>query len=421
MNQLKLKIEQLLDLSHNVVFDEQNINGFVHLKKQTDVDLITEFNDTDFDNLSFKLESYRFNIGDEVNYKIDLYHTGTQFASYENFIFHRFDLTRNEDTEKPFVIYEEIYSALKGKKPISHNLKLFSQFIKCLSEKYYHRDNQIIFFSKTHCEIFIQPRNYEQYINLALIYDELDLSEILKSFIDWLSVEPQKLDDAINTTLTTHQNERYAIAATEFIDHLITFNKNEKIFMLLKNIDDIYKSIISKYSLYLEDFKYSKFTEKITKHSDEFLNKINKVISDLQTQILAVPLAVSFITVFKKTDEVNQLVYSGFLIYLLIVLYSCIQQAYNLKHIEIQIKQFNQIAKLPTELSSQWDQEITPVKKKLFLHKFFFLLISFFIGALMGICITNITIFKNFNTNDCIFLLIFTSLLIKAYRYFHSE
>ncbi|MCL6248082.1 hypothetical protein M5F00_09425 [Acinetobacter sp. ANC 4945] len=418
---MKLKIEQLLNLSHTVTFDEQNINGFVRLEKKADVDLVNEFNDTNFDDLSFKLESYRFDIGDEVNYKIDLYHTGTQFASYENFIFHRFDLTKNEDTDEPFVIYEEIYSKLKGKKPISHNLELFSKFIKCLSEKYYHRDNQIIFFSKTHCEIFIQPRNYEKYINLALVYDELNLSEILKSFIDWLSVETPKLDSGISTTLTTHQNERYAIAATEFIDHLITFNKNEKIFMLLKNIDDIYKSIISKYSLYLEDFKYSKFTEKITEHSDEFLNKINKIISDLQTQILAVPLAVSFITVFKKAEEVNQFVYSGFLIYLLIVLYSCIQQAYNLKHIELQIQQFNQIAKLPTELSSQWSQEIAPVKKKLILHKLFFILISIFIGVLMGVCITHITIFKGFNINDCIFILIFISILIKIYRYFSSE
>lgn len=412
---MKAKIEQLLNLSHDVTFDEQNINGFVHLKKDADITLINEFNDTSFDDLSFISGSYRFNIGDIIDYKIALYYTGEQFASYENFIIHRFDLTRNEDINKPFIIYEEVYLTKQGKMGISHNLNLFSKFIKCLSEKYYHRDNQIIFFSKTHCEIFIQPRNHARYIELAKLYDELNLSEILKNFISWLSIESSEVDSGITTTLTTHQSERYAIAASEFVDHLITFDKNEKIFMLIKNIDDIYKSIISKYHLYLEDFKYSKFTEKITKHSDEFLIKINKIISDLQTQILAVPLAISFITVFKKTDEVNQFVYSGFLIYLLIVFYSCIQQAYNLKHIEMQIEQFNEITKLPTELLSQWEDEIKPLKRKLLLHKIFFLLISLFIGILAGICIRNITIL---GTHESIFLLITTLCAALTYKDF---
>ncbi|MDC5672165.1 hypothetical protein OFN19_18200, partial [Acinetobacter baumannii] len=176
----------------------------------------------------------------------------------------------------------------------------------------------------------------------------------------------------------------------EFVDHLITFDKNERVFTLLKNIDTIYQSTLSKYSLYLEDFKYSKFTDKITKYSEEFLNRVNKVISDLQSQILAIPLAISVITIFKDDNKINVYIYAGFLIYLLMVFYACCQQAYNLIHIKAQINQFNEYANLPKKLSPQWKKDIRPVKKKIFWHESFLVLVALFIGFLIGICIINI-------------------------------
>lgn len=205
-----------------------------------------------------------------------------------------------------------------------------------------------------------------------------------------MSSENNSNDENLTKALGVHQSERYSIAASEFIDNLITLDKNERVFNLLKNIDTIYQSILSKYSLYLDDFKFSKFTDKITKYSEDFLNKVNKVITDLQSQILAIPLAISAITLFKDTDKINSYIYAGFLVYLFIVFYSSCQQAYNLAHIKIQIKQFNEVAKLPKELSTEWKKEIKPVNKKIFCHQIFLLMVSLFIGFLIGICIINI-------------------------------
>ena len=271
-----------------------------------------------------------------------------------------------------------------------------ANFIKILSEKFFYRDNQIILFSKTHCEINIQPRNSEKYINLAKIYKDLKLDESLKKFIDWLLADNSSNDEGLNKAIGVHQSERYSIAASEFVDHLITVDKNERIFNLLNNVDNIYQSTLSKYSLYLEDFKYSKFTDKITKYSEEFLNKVNKVISDLQAQVLAIPLAVSVITVFKETEKINVYVYIAFLVYLLMVFYSGCQQAYNLRHIEFQINQFNKIAKLPKELAPEWEKEIAPVNNKIIWHKVFLSFVALFIGILIGVCIRNIPLIYDF-------------------------
>ncbi|EIR6161525.1 hypothetical protein LXC30_003998, partial [Acinetobacter baumannii] len=390
MNQTKVRIESLLKISHDVTFDEQNIKGYACLKTEEDLALLNEFNDGLIADLSCKLEVYRFNIGDEVNYTLSLYHTGQQFASYENFILHQMNFTNNTILSDEYVIYEEKYKVDHGEKAISNILKLFSDFIKILSEKYFYRDNQIVLFSKTHCEISVQPRYYEKYLDLAKVYNDLSLDQSLKNFIDWLSIESSSNDQGLTNALEVHKSERYSIAASEFVDHLITFEKNERVFSLLKNIDTIYQSTLSKYSLYLEDFKYSKFTDKITKHSEEFLNRVNKVISDLQSQILAIPLAISLITVFKENEKVNVYIYAGFLIYLIMVFYACCQQAYNLIHIKAQINQFNEYANLPKDLSPEWKKEIKPVKTKIFWHESYLVLVALFIGFLIGICIINI-------------------------------
>lgn len=391
MNQTQIKLEQLLKISHKVDFNAQYIEGVVCLKEQCDCDLLQEFDDGRIAYLSFSTEAYSdFDIGDTIEYRIALLHTGHQFASYENFIFHQLDFTQNGVLSSEYLIYEEKYKVSKGEEPISSVLKLFADFIKTLSEKFFYRDNQIILFSKTHCEININPRNYEKYLDLARVYKDLKLDESLKKFLDWLLIDNSSNDEGLNQALGVHQSERYSIAASEFVDHLITVDKNERIFNLLKNIDTIYQSALSKYFLYLEDFKYSKFTDKIIKHSEDFLNRVNKVISDLQSQILAIPLAISAITFFK--DKVNIYVVSGFLIYLLMVFYSCCQQAYNLIHIKNQINQFDEFAKLPKDLSSEWKGEIRPIKKKILCHEIFLVFVSLFLGVLIGICIKKIPI-----------------------------
>lgn len=396
MNQTRVKIESLLKISHDLTFDEQDIKGSVRLKNESDISLLNEFNDGLIDDLSFKLNVYRFSIGDDVQYTLSLYRTDDQFASYQNFIFHQFNFNQNPILAIDYIIYEEFHDINKGELAISNNLKLFSEFIKILSEKYFYRESQIILFSKTHCEINIQPRNYQKYIDLAKVYNDLKLDVHLRKIITWLSSENQNTDENLSKALAVHQSERYSIAATEFIDNLITLDKNERVFNLLKNIDVIYQAILSKYSLYLDNFKFSKFTDKITKYSEEFLNKVNKVITDLQTQILAIPLAVSAITLLKDSEKNNSFIYLGFLIYLLIVFYSSCQQAYNLSHISIQIKQFNEFAKLPKDLSAGWEKEINPVKRKILCHRIFLLFISIFIGILIGYCINNIDIMINF-------------------------
>lgn len=422
MNPKRAKIEALLALSSDLDFKNNSISGTVQPVSADDIALINTFIDRTFHD-DFQYEKITPKINEVSTYRLNLIRDEKNYASYQSYIEHKLDISKkvkfNDD-----VIYQNLDLVKKGQADYVLELELFAKFIRCLSDNYFQKDNVLIFFSKNYCEVPVQPRAFENYLKLVKIYKENNvLTKSLQEFLNWITEQKTEVDTT--EPLNAHKSELYVIVATEIIENLANVDKNERIFNLIKNIENIINDTKSKYSLYLDDFKYSKFIEKINKYADDFLVKVNKVITDLQTQVLAIPLAVAAITAFKETDKINDFIYAGFLIYLAMVFYASCQQAYNLKHIEIQIKQFDSIAKLPKDLSSKWEEEILPVNKKILWHKAYLVAISIFIGVLAGICIINIEFFDNLilEINYLIFFIILfiISSLLKVWHYFFNR
>lgn len=387
MNLKREKIEALLSLSGDLNFTNNSISGTVTPVTATDIALINVFIDRKFDD-DFNFDKIVPKINEASSFRLSLRQDSSNYATYQSYIQHKLDISKADNLSDTDVIYENLDRVNKGQADYAPELKLFTKFIRCLSDNYYQKDNVLIFFSKNYCEVPVQPRAFEKYLESVELYKENNnLIRHLQDFLNWITEQKTGTNAE---PLNAHKKELYVIIATEIIENLAPVDKNDRIFNLIKNIENIINDTKSKYSLYLDDFKYSKFIEKINKHSEEFLNKVNKVITDLQSQILAIPLAISAITLLKDTDKINSYIYAGFFVYLLIVFYSSCQQAYNLTHIKIQIRQFNSVAKLPKELSTEWKKEITPVNKKILCHQVFLLTISLFIGFLIGICIINI-------------------------------
>jgi hypothetical protein len=104
------------------------------------------------------------------------------------------------------------------------------------------------------------------------------------------------------------------------------------------------------------------------------------------------------------------------------VFYSCCQQAYNLIHIKNQIKQFNEFAKLPKDLSFEWKEEIRPIKKKIMCHEFFLISVSLFVGVLIGVCIQKIPVLYKIILSVNYFYLIFYYLVFSSFfKFFKNE
>ncbi|MBU3086427.1 hypothetical protein [Acinetobacter seifertii] len=393
MTHIRIKLESLLRASHDVSFEENIICGFFAIQDRDGLELIEQIHNNEIEDTRSNLVSTVSDpiIGDTVQYEIRLFDTGNDYASYQNFISQRFRLViENKHLAEEYTIYEDFYEQINGNPSLIDALELIAKFIKCFSSKFYFHNERIIIFSKTHCEIPLQNKQYQNYLAIAkTLHTESNERQSIIDFINWLNVSINT-NDEFTESMSVHQTERYTIVGSEIIDSLSNHDKNERIFLLLKNIENIFQLSISKYHLYLDDFKYSKFTEKLTKHADEFLVKVNKTITDIQTQILAIPLAVTVIASINRNNDINLYIYSSFIFYLMMVFYATCQQAFNLIHIEDQIKSFKTLTALPEGLQKKWDEEINPIKKKIFWHKIYFIFVSISISVLCYYCLIKI-------------------------------
>lgn len=389
MHQTRTSIEKLLKNSTDASFEEERIKGSIRLNSESDVKLIEDFENGEFFGVSFQNPSLSYTIGDEINYTLSLHYSENHYASYQNFLQHHLEKSGFNFDKFDYIIYEEFYLKNKNEKYISLSSYLINiiEFIQCLSSKYYHRDNQIIIFAKNHCEIPIQKNDYKKYLDVAKDYSEnQNLLDSLLNLSQWLNSKHEIEDEALKKSLAVHESERYTIAASEFVDYLTTYEKLDRIFKLLKNIDSIFQSTLTKYFLYLDDFKYSKFNDKIAKYADDFLLKVNKVISDLQSQILAIPMAAAVLATFKPNTSLNVFIYISFFIYSAMVFYATSQQSFNLKQITNQINEFIEENKIPSTLVEKWNKEISPINQKIKWHWYYLVIVYLFIITVMVIC-----------------------------------
>lgn len=379
MNLIQTQIQNLIDKSTDITFSSNNICGSLTCRSQDDINLVKNFEDGDFSSgVQFSTSTYDYKIDTVINYTLSIKNTGYHYASYHSYIEHSLEQTEINDEA---VVYEDNYN----KNSEDHNtllpflVKIF-RFVDCLKDHYYYRNSQIVIFAQTHCEIPIQPRQAERYLQIA---KECSVSEGLivavDNFTHWLNADISNTDDEIKKSLLVHETERNTIVASVLLDNLVSQAKEDRIFSLLKNIESTYQLILSKYSLYLDDFKFSKFNDKIVEHAEKFLEKANDIITSLQTQILAIPVAIAIISVSKSSVEFNGLLVGSFLIYSLMVLYSSLQQCHNLWHLHSQIKDFGISNKMPETLLDKWNENIKPIKRKIIAHSIYLIFVVLFI------------------------------------------
>lgn len=377
--QIQTQILILINKSEGITFQSNAISGSLTLKSQDDIELITKFDNGDFgNNIQFNTPTYDFKIDALVNFTLTIRSTGDHYASYNSYI--EYNLGQNEVSSEA-IVYEDNYNIrTQGYVTLIPFLIKIFQFINCLKNHYYYRNNQIVIFAQTHCEIPIQPRQTEKYLQIAkecLVSEGLSAS--INDLTHWLNADISGSNDEIKKSLLVHETERSTIVASVFLENLVGQTKEDRIFSLIRNIEGTLPLILSKYSLYLDDFKFSKFNDKIAEHAEKFLVKTNDIITSLQTQILAIPLAIAVVSISKTNIIVNDFMVGCFLIYSVMVLYSTFQQAHNLCHLYCQIRNFVDGNKIPETLIIKWNEDIKPINRKIYAHAIYLLLVISFI------------------------------------------
>lgn len=406
----------LVNRSIDTKFNGNKITGHFTFESKDDIVLIKRFEAGDFaDTAKFETKDSNFKVNEKISFVIKIESIGNQYASYESFIAHalddRADIESLLDTN--ILVYED------KKKSKSSNtesllpcLILIFKLIKSLEKHYYYKDKQLVIFAQTHCVIPLQVSKVERYLEIAKYYQSLNKVEpsskpsvTIKNFTSWLNADISE-NDEVKKSLLVHATERNTIVASIIIDTLSGVSQENRIFSLLEDIDSIYQSVLSKYALYLDDFKFSKFNDKMMEDSEEFRKNAETIISGLQSQILAIPLAVALISISKLNVKLNELLVGSFLIYSLLVLYATAQQIYSSWILRKQIQNFINDQKIPKALTHTWVKQVKPIKRKICAHLIYLLIVIGFLIYIIFNCLdfildwSTITLLERFATQQ---------------------
>lgn len=142
-----------------------------------------------------------------------------------------------------------------------------------------------------------------------------------------------------------HREQKQKILEKVICEHVINTVENERFPKILAEIKDILKKLNNGYTLFAADFSYDKVVNQLEVAKLEELAKINKVFSDIQNQILGIPVATVIVATQLKTTVqfndvfwVNTAVLVGVWVFVILVNFVLRNQLNTLIAIDIETK-----------------------------------------------------------------------------------
>ena len=124
---------------------------------------------------------------------------------------------------------------------------------------------------------------------------------------------------------------------------------------VVENIEFLYTSARGQLSIYLEDFKYEKFVQKLEENSEKFVSRINDSVSKVLSQILALPIAAAAPVILKGRGSSSEIIiYIALLVYAVICYFALSTQKSVLNHLRDEVSDFDKQGKLPKSLKERW-------------------------------------------------------------------
>jgi hypothetical protein len=198
----------------------------------------------------------------------------------------------------------------------------------------------------------------------------------------------------------THREQKLAILSKSLRTLCSAVKPNERFGVLLSHLIDLQKSFSEGYRLFVADFSYEKIVDQLETAKLEEIGKIHKTFSDIQNQILGIPVATIVVaTQMKKADQlgyefwVNTAVLAGCWVFVVLSLLILKNQQHTLKAIGGEIERKKK--QLFTEYSSVADL-IAPafplVEKRLSVQKIAFYTVDVILA--IGLVLAHVVYFQ---------------------------
>jgi hypothetical protein len=132
----------------------------------------------------------------------------------------------------------------------------------------------------------------ERSVFLPFIYDASDVKLIKKDDVDAINSISQVLEDS--------NSEKKLLFINELVDFLSSKEENGRFKFLLSQLGSFSEKCNNAYQFYLRDFSYNKLKIELDSKALEYTQKIQTVINESQTKLIAIPTA--FVLVFATFD-----------------------------------------------------------------------------------------------------------------------
>jgi hypothetical protein len=175
-------------------------------------------------------------------------------------------------------------------------------------------------------------------IELNIHYDALQLNSL-----EGLKCIERFDADFINSQIHSEQKKKIIVTT---ITEMFKGQSKVDLGVLFTKFAEFYESVCHSYDLYIADFSYEKVKAEVVKEKLDSIIKINKVFSDIQNQLLAVPLAIVLIGgQLDKTGEFwikNLLIWCGAFVFTVFMDLLIRNQRNSLKAVKDEVNQHRQ-------------------------------------------------------------------------------
>lgn len=249
----------ITDLQAIEYLEEENVFENILTKKELGIVVNLELSLARLNSLGFYEDCETFVLKNKFEIPSKIYYISELdcFSSEEN---------------KFFLKYASVLNLIAGIKNISKHSYLDTDIEKSII----YRDNQSAF--------------------LAFSFDSKDVKSIKVTDLDKINLIAEVLQAQTD-------NERKLVFINQIIEVVNSKEENIRFKFLLSQISDFYEKCTNAYQFYLRDFSYNKLKMELDSKALEYTQKIQSVINESQTKLIAIPTA--FVLAFAAFDFVK--------------------------------------------------------------------------------------------------------------------
>ncbi|WP_264273360.1 hypothetical protein [Duffyella gerundensis] len=320
---MSIKFNDLIDIYDRVDFTSSFDGGTFLIKEQSDVTLIenvlldpTRYGITSDDDLvvhstiHLKIGPPKFSFG-------QLHKNISSFLSNEK--------NRYEEPKNYYLLEEKVSNKNSTENDVFKKYRQIIDFITLLKES-------AVYFDAHTCEIVYLDTDI---VKVVVSYSEDDLKDI----------DSDKIDELFNLfTDDTHRDQKITILGATVKQICSVRTSSSSFSSLINNLDTLVADVKKGYRIFVSGFSYKKIIDQLKAAKVEEIGKIHKTFSDIQNQILGIPIATLVISTQMKEALtwnsqaiINTAIVMGSLVFTILVLLTILNQWQTLNALEDEI------------------------------------------------------------------------------------